>query len=81
MTEETKKQAGQPKEAAKSVQEAWREFKSSLQAFLPEEFWEHRRAARREMLLAARSLVDAKIERLEQEETSQRKRTQKIEVE
>lgn len=33
---------------------------------LPEAFWEHRRAAHREHLLAYRSLFDAAIERLEQ---------------
>ena len=33
--------------------------------WLPEEFRTHRRAARREMLLAMRSLIDAKIEKLD----------------
>jgi len=36
-----------------------------LKGHLPEAFWEHRRAARREHLLAYRSLFDAAIERLE----------------
>jgi hypothetical protein len=36
-----------------------------LKRHLPEAFWEHHRAARREHLLAYRSLFDAAIERLE----------------
>ncbi len=32
---------------------------------LPEEFWSHQRAARREMLMAWRSLLDKRIEKLE----------------
>ncbi len=85
-TEKAKPKAekGKPEsrpEEAKSVQEAWRDFKLSLRSLLPEEFWEHRRAARREMLLAARSLIDAAIERVERQETPARKRAQKIEIE
>lgn len=77
---EAKEQKSRP-ETPKSVQEAWRDFKSSLCAFLPEEFWEHRRAARREMLLAMRSLIDAAIERVEQGEGQPRRQAKKIEVE
>jgi len=66
----------------RSVQQAWREFRASLRALLPEEFWEHRRAAQREALLAMRSLIDAALERLEEEERASRpKRVKKIEVE
>lgn len=72
--------AGRP-ETARNVQEAWREFRSSLRALLPAEFWEHQRAARREMLLAARSLIDAAIERVEQADGAQQKRAQKIKIE
>ncbi len=32
---------------------------------IPEEFWSHQRAARREMLMAWRSLIDARIDKLE----------------
>ncbi len=32
---------------------------------LPDEFWSHQRAARREMLMAWRSLLDKRIEKLE----------------
>ncbi|MFQ5855243.1 MAG: hypothetical protein ACE5LU_06335 [Anaerolineae bacterium] len=78
--EKAEKREGRP-EAAKTVQEAWSEFRSSLRSLLPEEFWEHRRAARLEMLLAVRSLIDAAIEREEQGEAPQGKRAKKITVE
>ncbi|MBS1251954.1 MAG: hypothetical protein MAG451_00988 [Anaerolineales bacterium] len=65
----------------RTVQEAWGEFRSSLKACLPDEFWEHERACRRELLLAGRSLIDAAIEHLEQKDAPQEKRTKKIEVE
>jgi hypothetical protein len=42
----------------------WRGHFAAREA-LPDEFWEHRRAARREHLLAWRSLLDAAIERME----------------
>ncbi len=51
---------------------------------LPAEFWEHRRNARREALLALRALVDAAIKSLEQQAESERagrKQKGKIEVE
>lgn len=76
----TQRRAGRPRKA-KSVTQAWGDFKSGMRSLLPEEFWEHRRAARREFLLAARSLIDVAIERLEEEESSGRKRAQKIEIE
>lgn len=66
--------------AVKNVQQAWGEFRSSLQSLLPAEFWEHRRAARREMLLAARSLLDAAIERIEQQDAPRQKRAHKVKV-
>jgi hypothetical protein len=45
---------------------------------LPEEFWKHRRAAKKEMLLAWRSLLDTAIERLEKE--PEKKEAEKIAV-
>jgi hypothetical protein len=45
---------------------------------LPEQFKEHTRAARKEMLLAVRSLLDAAIE--EEEEAEAPKKAAKIEV-
>ena len=52
--------------------------KAGFKGLFPEEFWEHQRAARREMLLSLRSLVDAAIASLE--EKPPRKAT-KIKVE
>jgi hypothetical protein len=51
-----------------------RDLKAELKELLPEEFWEHRRAARRETLLALRSLLDAAIETTEKGEGSTKKR-------
>lgn len=48
--------------AIKAFRQEAREWHSEL---FPEEFHTHRRAAQREMLLAWRSLIDAKIEKLE----------------
>ena len=56
-----------------------RSFKKELKELLPEEFWEHRRAARRETLLALRSLLDVAIERTEKRESTTKKRT-RIEI-
>lgn len=57
-----------------------KELKESHGEHLPEEFRTHRRAAQREMLLAWRSLLDARIEKLEQAEKPAPKAT-KIKVE
>jgi len=46
--------------------------------FLPEEFQAHLRAARKEMLLAVRSLIDAAIERTEEKP---RPKTTRVKVE
>jgi hypothetical protein len=51
-----------------------------LRPFLPKEFRQHTKAARREMLLAARSLLDAAIECTE-EKPEPKKKTTKIKVE
>jgi type VI protein secretion system component VasK len=46
----------------KAAREAW---KKSMEEILPPGFREHRRVARREMLLAFRSMLDAAIEHTE----------------
>jgi len=56
------------------------EVRTGLKKALPEEFWAHRRAARKEALLALRSLLDAAIERVEERPKRARKTT-KIKVE
>ena len=59
--------------------EGWmEEGLKGLRSCLPKEFVEHMRAARREQLLAIRSLLDAALERTEQKP---RKKVSKIEVE
>jgi hypothetical protein len=42
------------------------EFHKSIEGILPPEFAEHRRKARREMLLAWRSMIDATLKRMEE---------------
>lgn len=45
-----------------------REMKEQQFGLFPEEFHHHRHAAQREMLLAWRSLIDTRIEKLEKRE-------------
>lgn len=52
-------------EAREHMRQARSAMHKSIEAWLPEGFLEHRRAARKEFLLAMRSLVDAAIERSE----------------
>jgi hypothetical protein len=59
-----------PKEAHKHMHMAFNEFGQSIKALLPTAFIEHRRAARREMLLAARSLIDYALERIKEADTA-----------
>ncbi len=51
--------------AIKSFRKEVKEWRTEM---LPEDFKLHRRAARREMLLAWRSLIDARISKLDEEE-------------
>jgi hypothetical protein len=57
---------GIPEDVREHFREARKEVKESMKAFLPPGFIEHRRNARREMLLAWRSLIDAALERMDQ---------------
>jgi hypothetical protein len=54
--------------------------KAKRRQVLPEQFKEHTRAARKEMLLAVRSLLDAAIEEEAEEEPEATKKPTKIEV-
>lgn len=54
-----------PEEAQAHFRAARQELRKSMEVLFPPEFVRHRRAARREMLLAARSLIDHALERLE----------------
>jgi hypothetical protein len=51
------------REACGHAKEASSSLRRSIEELIPPGFIEHRRAARREMLLALRSLLDAAIER------------------
>jgi ribosomal protein L13 len=42
------------------------EFRKSIEGMLPPEFMDHRRNARKEMLMAWRSMIDASLERMEE---------------
>ena len=57
-----------PEEVRQHVRAAREEMRESIQSFLPPGFVEHRRNARKEMLLAWRSLIDSAIERMEGKE-------------
>jgi hypothetical protein len=67
MAEETKTER-EPSEFGKHMRSAMRSVRKQWGSLIPDEFWQHRREARREMLLAMRSIVDAAINRLEPEE-------------
>jgi hypothetical protein len=56
-----------PEEAREHYKNARQEIRKSIELLLPEGFIEHRKAARREMLLAWRSMIDAAIKRTEEE--------------
>ena len=53
-------------EAREHMTAAHASIRETFEDFLPKGFIEHRRAARKEILLAMRSLLDAAIERAEQ---------------
>lgn len=49
-------------EARSHVQAATWEFREAMKAMLPEGFWRHLRAARREALLSLRAVLDGLLE-------------------
>jgi hypothetical protein len=53
-------------EAAEHFRTARQEMRQSWQALLPPGFVEHRRAARKEFLLAVRSVLDTAVKRLDE---------------
>ncbi len=56
-------------------------LQASMGNRLPDEFWQHAHSARREGMLAVRTLLDAQISRLEQQERQAReRRATKIDV-
>ena len=68
MTENTEKhdeKNARMVEAREHMKEARKAMRKSFEALMPPGYFEHRRAARKEMLLAMRSMVDAAIQRIE----------------
>jgi hypothetical protein len=57
-----------PEEVRQHVRAAREEMRESIQAFLPPGFIEHRKKARKEMLLAWRSLIDSALERIDKKQ-------------
>jgi hypothetical protein len=57
-----------PEETRQHVKSAHAEMREGIKSLFPSEFFTHQRAARREMLLAVRSLIDRAIERMEAKE-------------
>ena len=55
-----------PEETREHLKAARDEMRKSIETILPPGFLEHRRAARKEFLLAARSLLDAAIKRIDE---------------
>jgi len=70
MSEEPAKEqtkVGAVEEAREHMHAARKAMRQTMMAWIPEGYLEHRRAARKEVLLAMRSLVDAAIERVGKE--------------
>jgi len=57
-----------PEEVRQHVRAAREEWRESIKTFLPPEFLEHRKKARKEMLLAFRSVIDAALEHMDKKE-------------
>ena len=71
MAEQTKDMHGHyngmiPEETRQHFRAAREELRKSVEGMLPPGFVEHRKNARKEMLLAWRSMIDASLERMEE---------------
>jgi len=64
-THHTAEMSPRIKEAREHARAARASLRRSFEELIPPGFTEHRRAARKEMLLAMRSLLDAAIERVD----------------
>jgi hypothetical protein len=60
-----------PEDVREHFREARKELRESMKEFLPPGFIEHRKKARREMLLAWRSLIDAALEKMDEKKEEQ----------
>jgi hypothetical protein len=65
-TRQKKYESHIPDEAREHFHAAHEEMREGVKTFLPEGFLEHRKGARREMLLAWRSMLDAAIQRMDE---------------
>ncbi|MBI3739835.1 MAG: hypothetical protein HY258_12375 [Chloroflexi bacterium] len=57
-----------PEDVREHFKAAREEMRESVKGFLPPEFVEHRRKARKEMLLAFRSLIDSALKHMDEKE-------------
>jgi hypothetical protein len=57
-----------PEDAKEHMRAARKEFRESIKYLFPPEFVEHRRRARKEMLLAWRSMIDEALTRMKDDE-------------
>jgi hypothetical protein len=57
-----------PDDVRQHARAARREMRESFKSFLPPEFWEHRKKARKEMLLAWRGMIDHALNRMERKD-------------
>ena len=55
-----------PEETREHMKAAREEMRKSYESLFPPGFIDHRRAARKEFLLAARSLIDAALKRMDE---------------
>lgn len=56
-----------PEEAREHLKKARQEMRQAIEGLLPEGFVSHRKAARREMLLAWRNMIDSAIKHMDEE--------------
>jgi hypothetical protein len=57
-----------PEATREHLRSARKEMREAIKTLLPPEYITHRRAAKRELLMAARTLIDHAIERMEVKE-------------
>jgi hypothetical protein len=57
-----------PEEVQQHAKAAHQELHASMEALFPPEFLEHHRKARKEMLLAWRSMIDSAINKMDEHE-------------
>ena len=66
MAEKTTRQKKYESRVPEEARQHFHAARQSVEMLLPEGFLEHRKSARREMLLAWRSMLDAAIQRMDE---------------